>query len=159
MGRDRRPLRPWVARSIVGWGEEAVKIASALGRGERDTAAASRNLLAGSLVFVLAVHRRAEWATDNGLWERLGRDEGPAWRSAQWRALGVGDVTFAESLRAAVELYALTAERVRSVLTPAQAATVARVLAAVEARRAGAAARSARARAERTTARPTRRSR
>lgn len=121
----------WVARSIVRWGEEAVKVVGSMARGEPDTAAVCRNLLAESLAFVLAVYRRTIWTTDNGLWERLGRDMGPEWRSAQRRALVLGRETLEESARAALELYALTAAHVRSVLRPKDRATVERVCAIV----------------------------
>jgi len=124
---DRKCDR-WVARSMVTWGEEAVKIVNSMARGESDTAAVQRNLLAESLVFVLAVHRRIVWVTDNGLWNRLGREEGSLWWSAQRRALALSGETLEQSARAALELYALTARRVRTVLRPAELATIERVV-------------------------------
>jgi len=123
---DRKCDR-WVARTIVAWGEEAVKIVHSMARGEADTAAVERNLLANSLVFMMAVHRRVTWVTDNGLWERLGREEGSRWRNAQRRALCLGGETLGQSVTAALELYALTAGRLRSVLQPKELATVERV--------------------------------
>jgi len=123
---DRKCDR-WVARTIVAWGEEAIKIVHSMARGETDTAAVQRNLLANSLVFVMAVHRRVTWVTDNGLWERLGREEGPRWWNAQRRALGLGGETLGRSAEAALELYALTAGRLRSVLRPTELATIERV--------------------------------
>jgi hypothetical protein len=118
----------WVARTVVSWGEEAVKLVSSLARSERDTAAVQRNLLAESLAFVLAVHRRIVWLTDNGLWERLGRTEGWEWWEAQQRALGLRDESLAQSCTGALVLYRLTVERVRSVLTKDELATVEKVL-------------------------------
>ena len=129
--RVARRCDRWVSRSIVHWGEEAVKVVGSMARGEPDTAAVCRNLLAESLAFVLAVYRRTTWTTDNGLWERLGEDMGPEWRSAQRRALALGGETLEESARAALELYALTAAQVRSVLRPKDLATVERVCAIV----------------------------
>ena len=117
----------WVARSMVAWGEEAVKIVNSMARGEPDTAAVQRNLLAASLVFVVAVHRRIVWVTDNGLWDRLGREEGPLWWNAQQRALAMNGETLEQSTKAALELYALAARRVRPVLLPAELATIERV--------------------------------
>jgi predicted nucleotidyltransferase len=117
----------WVARSVVNWGEEAVKIVASLARGEADTAAVERNLLAESLVFVLAVHRRISWVTDNGLWDRLGRAEGSLWWSAQRRALALNGETLEQSAEAALDLYALTARRVRAVFLPAELATIERI--------------------------------
>jgi hypothetical protein len=118
----------WVARSVASWGEEAIKLVSSLARGERDTAAVQRNLLAGSLPYVLAVHRRTVWVTDNGLSERLGRIEGPEWWDAQQRALGLRDESLAESCRGALDLYRLTVERVLPALGRHERATVAQVL-------------------------------
>jgi hypothetical protein len=112
---------------MVAWGEEAVKIVNSMGRGEPDTAAVQRNLLAQSLVFVVAVHRRIAWVTDNGLWDRLGREEGSLWWNAQRRALALNGETLEQSAEAALELYALTARRVRPVLLPAELATIERV--------------------------------
>ena len=114
----------WVARSVVSWGEGAVKLVSSLARGERDTAAVQRNLLAESLTFVLAVHRRIVWFTDNGLWERLGRTEGAEWWDAQQLALGLRDESLWESSMGALDLYRLTVERVRSVLKDDELTTV-----------------------------------
>jgi predicted nucleotidyltransferase len=121
----------WVARSMAHWGEEAVKLVGSMARGELDTAAVCRNLLAESLAFVLAVHRRTVWTTDNGLWERLGREVGPEWGRAQRRALALSGENLEQSARAALELYVLTATYVRSVLRPKERATVERVCAIV----------------------------
>jgi hypothetical protein len=112
---------------MVTWGEEAVKIVNSMARGEPDTAAVQRNLLAESLVFVVAVHRRIVWVTDNGLWDRLGREEGSHWWNAQRRALALHGETLEQSAEAALELYALTASRVRPVLLPSELATIERV--------------------------------
>ena len=130
-GRLGRRCDRWVARTVVAWGEEAVKLVSSLARGEPDTAAVQRNLLAQSLAFVLAVHRRTVWLTDNGLWERLGRTEGREWWDAQQRALGLRDESLAQSCTGALDLYRLTFERVRSVLTKDEVSTVERVLSMV----------------------------
>lgn len=126
-GRVDPRCNRWVARSIVQWGEEAIKIIGSMARGEFDTAAVCRNLLAESLVFVLAVHRRTVWTTDNGLWARLGREEGPEWMKVQRRALALSGESLERSTRAALELYARTADRVRSVLRPSELSTVERV--------------------------------
>ena len=130
--RVARRCDRWVARSVVSWGEEAVKLVNSLARGESDTAAVQRNLLAESLAFVLAVHRRTVWLTDNGLWERLGRSEGRAWWEAQQRALGLHDESLAESSRGALDLYRLTVDRVRSVLTKDEGTTVEQVLSMID---------------------------
>ncbi|MCI4373168.1 MAG: hypothetical protein L3K02_05950 [Thermoplasmata archaeon] len=116
---------------MVAWGEEAVKIVNSMARGEQDTAAVQRNLLADSLVFVVAVHRRIAWVTDNGLWNRLGREEGSLWWNAQRRALALDGETLEQSVEAALNLYALTARRVRSVLLPAELAILEHVCAII----------------------------
>jgi predicted nucleotidyltransferase len=121
----------WVARTMVAYGEEAVKIVNSMARGQHDTAAVVRNLLANSLVFVVAVHRRIAWVTDNGLWARLGREEGSRWWKAQRRALALNGETLAQSAGAALELYALTARRVRPALGPDELATIERVCAII----------------------------
>lgn len=108
----------WVSDQVSGWAEEALKLVRALGEGHRETAAAQRNLLANGLVFVMAVHRRILWGSENGAWERAGRRVGGRWRVTQRAALGLDAVDFVSSARAALELYLRTAEAVRPVLRP-----------------------------------------
>lgn len=102
----------WVAEQLVGWAEEVVKLVRALGVGDRATAAVQRNLLADHLGFVMAIHRRRFWDSENGSWERIVRQVGGAWGRAQRGALGLehGRTGLEESARSALALYARTAE-------------------------------------------------
>ncbi len=109
----------WVRESIGGWAEEVVKINRALAEGRPETAAVQRNALAGALGHVMAVHRRVFWDSENGFWERIGRDVGGAWQTAQRRALGTRGESLVESCRASVELYRLTTRAVWRVLDSA----------------------------------------
>jgi len=122
----------WVAEEITGWGEEAVKLVRALGEGQLETAAVQRNLLANRLAVVMAVHHRILWGSENGMWERVGRRVGGKWSTAQRAALGVSGGDLAQTCRAALELYLLTAEAVRDTLNAGQAKIVEHVRSVVE---------------------------
>lgn len=102
----------WVAEQLVGWAEEVVKLVRALGVGDAATAAVQRNLLADHLGFVMAIHRRQFWGSENGSWERIVRQVGGAWGKAQRGALGLenGRTGLEASGRSALALYARTAE-------------------------------------------------
>ena len=110
----------WVADEIVRWAEEAIKLVRALAVGSRPTAAVQRNLLADALGFVMAIHRREFWDSENEFWERIGRRVGGRWARAQRAALGVSGAGFETSCRAALRLYALTAEAAAPCLTREQ---------------------------------------
>lgn len=112
----------WVAEQTVGWAEEAVKLVRALATGSDATAAVQRDLLADHLGFVMAIHRREFWDSENEFWERIGRRVGGAWAQAQQRALGVRRTTLQRSCRAALSLYALTVGAVWPVLSREQRA-------------------------------------
>lgn len=112
----------WVSSQIAGWAEEVVKLVRALADGELATAAVQRNLLAEALGFVVAVHRRRYWDSENRFWGRIGHEVGGRWRSAQRRALGVVGTDLEASCRAALELYAETVHEVRRALRPEHAA-------------------------------------
>ena len=98
----------WVARSLVEWAEEAVKLVRAMAEGELQTAAVQRNLLADGLGLTTAIHRRLFWDSENGFWERLGEAMGGRWQHAQRRALGEG-TDLVRSVEAALDLYRETA--------------------------------------------------
>jgi hypothetical protein len=110
----------WVARQMAEWGEEAIKLVRALATGNDATAAVQRNLLAERMGFVLAIHRRWFWDSENVFWERIGRAVGGPWARAQRAALGVTRGSLVSSSRAALSLYALTARAVASTLSPEQ---------------------------------------
>jgi Nucleotidyltransferase domain len=99
----------WIGEQISGWAEEAIKLVRAMGTGNGATAAVQRNLLADYLGFVMAIHRRMFWDSENEFWERIGRQVGGEWARVQRRALGIPRASLGESCDAALSLYALTA--------------------------------------------------
>lgn len=106
----------WVAKQTVGWVEEAIKLVRALATGNQETAAVQRNLLAEGLGFVVAIHRRLFWDSENEFWERIGgRVGGKGW-SAQKSGLGVPEARLEQSCWASLELYSLTARAVWDLL-------------------------------------------
>ncbi|HYA58313.1 MAG TPA: nucleotidyltransferase domain-containing protein [Thermoplasmata archaeon] len=107
----------WVSRQTASWGEEAVKLVRALATGRRETAAVQRNLLVDALGFVMAIHRRTFWDSENEFWERIGRQVGGNWWRAQRRAFGFGAPSIEESCRGALRLYAETVGAVAGVLS------------------------------------------
>jgi predicted nucleotidyltransferase len=122
----------WVAHEVTGLAEEAIKLVRALAESQPETAAVQRNLIANHLAVVMAVHRRILGGSENGLWERVGARVGGKWRAAQRAALGVGKVDFEGSCRAALELYLLTVDAVRTTLSSEQVRIVEHVRGVVE---------------------------
>jgi predicted nucleotidyltransferase len=114
----------WVADQTVEWAEEAVKLVRSLATGNAATAAVQRDLLADHLGFVMAIHRRMFWDSENGFWERVGREVGGAWARDQRTALGIPRATLDEGCTAALALYAETARAVWSLLSTEQRAIV-----------------------------------
>ena len=114
----------WVADQTVGWAEEAIKLVRALGQGEWATAAVQRDLLAEHLGFVMAIHRRTFWDSENHFWERISRQVGGRWAAAQRAALGIPSATLEQSCHASLELYAETTRAVWGTLGP-EARTIA----------------------------------
>lgn len=118
----------WVGGQIAEWAEEAVKLVRALATGSWATAAVQRNLLADHLGFVMAIHQRMFWDSENEFWERIGHRIGGEWARAQSRALGVSRTTTLEqSCRGALLLYTLTAEKVWKKLSGPQRAIASNV--------------------------------
>lgn len=115
---------PWVAEEITDFAEEVHKLAGLLERGQRMGAAAQRSVLALRLAPVMAVLEKLLYRTENQLWQSVAETLGEPWRTAQERALGLVPVTLEEGCRAALELYALAAERVLPELNPRQSPVV-----------------------------------
>ncbi|HKN07247.1 MAG TPA: nucleotidyltransferase domain-containing protein [Thermoplasmata archaeon] len=105
----RRACSDYIARQLVGWSEEVMKLLRALETGESETASVQRNLLANRMAFLRSVELEYLWGTENGLWERVAARAGPAFRSAQRAALGTEGESWRESCEAALRLYSLTA--------------------------------------------------
>ena len=122
--RVARACDRWVARELVGWAEDVVKLVRALADGHAATASVQRNLIANRMAPIVAAHRRIFWDSENGLWERVAAAVGGPWARAQRGALGVPNVRHAASCRAALLLYAETAREVAATLSPTQRAVV-----------------------------------
>jgi hypothetical protein len=115
-----RECDAWVAMQVVGWAEEAHKVAAALRLGKQYQAAGNRALLALHLAGVLGVHRRILLETENELWGLVAREMGAAWASAQQSALSLNGESLEESSRAALRLYVIAADETERVLNPRQ---------------------------------------
>jgi hypothetical protein len=74
---------------------------------------------------ILAVHFRILYGSENALWELVGEAMGDEWKKLQRSAFGEGKTNFAESCDAALKLYAVAANSIRSLLTEQQRAVVA----------------------------------
>jgi len=110
----------WAALSVANLAEDVVKLVRALGTGQRELAAIQRNILVEDLPFVLAVRRRMFWASENDLWERVGKVAPPAWRTAHRAGLGVRGSGFEDTCRGALDLYRLSVEDVYGLLSTNQ---------------------------------------
>jgi Nucleotidyltransferase domain len=119
-----------VAKDLVGWAEESVKLMRLMADGLHESAAVQRNLLVNAMAGVMAVRRRLLY-NENDLWEQIGERTGPRWHRAQRSALGLGRTTFEGSCEAALELYRMTALECLDCLTVGQRAVVDRVCRAV----------------------------
>jgi hypothetical protein len=65
---------------------------------------------------VLAAHHRLLYDTENQLWDLVSARMGPTWTRLQSAALGEKGQNFEETCRAALQLYVLAAQEVRSLL-------------------------------------------
>jgi len=106
----RRERDRYLADQLVGWAEEVAKLLRAMERGERETAAVQRNLLADQMAFLRLLPLERLWDTENGLWERAAKWAGPRFAAAQRAALGTAGADWRESCEGALRLYSLTAE-------------------------------------------------
>jgi nucleotidyltransferase-like protein len=112
----RRAGHAYIVRQLVGWAEEVMKLLRAMETGESETASVQRNLLANRMAFLRAVEFEILWETENGLWERVAKRAGSAFRSAQRSALGTDGGSWRESCEGALRLYSLTARANRRLL-------------------------------------------
>ena len=113
---DRAVRDRYLAYQLAYWSEEVVKLLRALERGERETAAVERNLLANHLAFLRVLPMEKWWDTENGFWEKAGRWAGPQFRRAQRAALAIQGEGWKQGCEAALELYSLTARANLSLL-------------------------------------------
>jgi len=114
----------WVAEQATGYAEEVHKLCNALHRSNELTAAVQRNVLVNRLPFVLSVHRRILYDSENVLWSLVAEALGEPWTSAQATALCVAGGPFDASLRAALRLYLLAVAEVEHLLDARQRAVV-----------------------------------
>jgi predicted nucleotidyltransferase len=110
----------YVARELAGLAEEVQKLAGALQRGAQLTAAVQRNVLVLRMAGIMAVHQRLLYGTENRLWDLMAAQLGDPWASLQAQAMGLDGEPFAQTCRAALDLYAQTAYAARSVLDDQQ---------------------------------------
>jgi hypothetical protein len=114
----------WVAEEITGFAEEVHKLAVALERREDAKAAVQRAVIALRMASIVAIRRRMLHGTENVLWDLAGAAMGREWARAQAVALGVGQASPTEACRAAMRLYALTADEVMPLLDREQRSVV-----------------------------------
>ena len=110
----------WVCDQLVGWVEYVQKLATSLERGRELDACALRAETALRMGQVLAVHRRVNAESENGLWETIAEAGGRAWRDAQERAFAVDGEDVRTSSSAALALFAFLAEEVEELFDDRQ---------------------------------------
>ena len=126
--RVENDLGEWVAESVTGHAEEALKLSASL-RARRETAAAvQRSLLALRLPAILALRLRILYGSENELCDRVGEALGPAWRDAQSAALGLEGESFEAGCKAALRLFALAVGEVGPLLDDRQRGVVEHVV-------------------------------
>ncbi len=110
----------YVAQELAGLAEEVQKLAGSIQRGAPLTAAVQRNVLVLRMAGIMAVHRRVLYGSENRLWDLMAAELGDPWATLQAQAMGLGGEPFAQTCRAALDLYAQTAYAARAVLDDQQ---------------------------------------
>lgn len=105
----RHACDKYIVEQLVGWAQHAAKLLRAMETGERETASVQRGLIANRMALLRSLDLEYLWGTENGLWERVAKLAGPAFRSAQAAALATGGQGWRESCEGALRLYSLTA--------------------------------------------------
>jgi hypothetical protein len=113
-----------VAEEITGYAEEVHKLVGGLGQRHATQAAVQRSVIALRMASIVAIHHRLLWGTENVLWDLAAARMGRKWAHAQAGALGTRRVSHEEGCRAAMSLYAMTAEMVTPLLDRHQRAVV-----------------------------------
>lgn len=120
----------WVAAEVTGYAEEVQKLHAALdgdiaGDGAGPAlVGVQRSVLATRMAGILAVHRRLLYESENVLWDRVAELIGDGWRRVQSAALALEGESLQQSAAAALQLYAMAAGEVRSLLDERQLAVV-----------------------------------
>ncbi len=99
----------WVAEQVTGYAEEVHKLANAITRRDPLSTAVQRNVLATRLAFVLSVHRRILYDSENVLWPLVAGSMGEPWSSEQAAALATAGESLEASSKAALRLYCIAA--------------------------------------------------
>jgi hypothetical protein len=115
----------WVAEELTSYTEEVHKLIGNLRLGRRSAAAVQKSLLAVRIAPILAVHHRILYDTENQLWDLVSRRMGAEWTRLQGIALGESSRRFEEACRAALQLFSLAAQEVKSLLDERQYTVVA----------------------------------
>lgn len=114
----------YVAEELTGLAEEVHKLVNLRASANDRGAAVQRSILAFRIGAILAVHLRLLYASENELWNLVADQLDDCWASAQDAALGIADVTFAESCVAALAMYRLAGGLVEPLLDERQQAVV-----------------------------------
>jgi hypothetical protein len=115
----------WVAEEITGYAEEVHRLIGNLQLGRRSAAAIVRSVLAIKMAQILAVHHRILYDAENQLWDLVSTRMSAMWTKLQNTALGEDNQSFEETCKAALQLYAITAQEVRHLLNQRQYQVVA----------------------------------
>jgi len=110
----------WVAEKLTGYAEEVHRLVGNLQLGRRSAAAVQRSLLTIYMAPILAVHHRILYDTENQLWDLVSARMGTKWAQLQSAALGEGSLSFEDTCRAALQLFALAAREIRHLLNQRQ---------------------------------------
>jgi len=110
----------WVTEEITGYAEEVHRLIGNLQLGRKRAAAIMRSVLAFKMAQILAVHCRILYDTENRLWNLVSTKMGTEWTQLQSIALGEGNQNFEDTCKAALQLYATTAQEVRHLLNQRQ---------------------------------------
>lgn len=106
----------WVAEQISAYAEEVHRLVGSLRLGNMLAVADVRNALTGRLAWILAVHLRLLYDTDNKVLDLVGREMGDRWTALQAKAFGLGDESFRTTCEAALELYAVAVAQTKHLL-------------------------------------------
>lgn len=116
----------WIAEELTSYVEEVHKLVGNLQLKRRSAAAVQRSLLAIYMAPILAVHHRILYKAENRLWNLVSKRMGKKWAQIQSVALGESQQSFEETCKAALQLFALTAQEVKNLLNKQQYQVVSR---------------------------------
>lgn len=115
-----KKVEKWVAEELTGYAEEVHKLVLNLQLMRKSAAAVQRILLAIYMARILAVYYRILYDSENQLWDLVSKRMREKWAHVQRVALGEGQQSFEETCKAALLLFALTAQEVKHLLNKRQ---------------------------------------